>query len=95
MLRKSTDTGFLAARVATIETGMWPRSWTAVAAQINSELAGLLTDAPPVYPPHPTLTFGSYYPTGRSTEIRTWPGLGTGEIFRVGKGWDWPLDDVC
>jgi len=82
------ETGFVEAREKEIAAHFAPRSWASIAAQVIRAVERVgQSDA---LPPAPKVVSGRYYPTGLYKGTRIWPGLGSGEIFRIGTGWLWP-----
>ena len=82
------DDGWRSAQEAKIAAEFAPRSWAEIAEQIESGQARLLADAPEPAPP--LAKPGFYYPVSLYKGPGIWPGLASGEIFRVGEGWEWP-----
>jgi len=83
------DDAWRAAQEAKIATEFTPRSWAQIADQIECGQARLLAGeqgepAPPLVKP------GLYYPVSLYKGPGIWPGLASGEIFRIGDGWEWP-----
>jgi glycosyltransferase involved in cell wall biosynthesis len=94
--RMSLDTAYRNGLAARIAAGFQPRTWQDVAAQIDSELLRLAArDPEDATPSAPAAALGAYHPINRSMALRIWPGSGSGEIFRVGRGWRWPTEEGC
>jgi glycosyltransferase involved in cell wall biosynthesis/Flp pilus assembly protein TadD len=74
-----------------------PRSWTEVAGQIKSALAGFgeTTGDRPTLPFAFPAKLGKYHPIERNYERRIWNGYVSAEVFRIGSGWWWPDDWGC
>jgi hypothetical protein len=88
------DHAWRAAREATIAEAFAPRSWAQIADQIESAQARLLDETLPASSP-PTAELGLYYPVRLYQGPDIWPGLASGEIFRIGEGWAWPDAHGC
>jgi len=88
------DAGWRAAREAEIAAKFSPRSWGEIADQIETVPARLLAAAPAAALP-PVAALGLYYPVSLHERPGLWPGLASGEIFRVGGGWAWPDAGGC
>lgn len=71
-----------------IAAGFRPRSWAEIANQITDAVvrAELSTKSDKV----PCIVPGQYYPVSLHKGTRIWRGLGSGEMFRAGRGWLWP-----
>ena len=94
--RLVTNTADRNAINARIQQEFRPRQWTEIAKQVETELTRLAARGPsPRRNAVPSAQLGTFYPVSRSVASRVWPGLGTGEIFRVGTGWEWPHHDGC
>ena len=93
----SFDTAYREALSARIATGFKPRTWRDLATQIDTELTRLAANdaAPAPTFQAPTAQTGRYYPVSRNVAARIWPGIGSGEVFRAGLGWHWPLAQGC
>ncbi|WP_156680575.1 glycosyltransferase family 4 protein [Sphingomonas profundi] len=87
------DADWRRSREAAIAAGFHPRSWRAVAAQILSAVARLPLDHDATRPHE--VERGLYYPLRLPRAQRIWPGLGSGEVFRTGKGWLWLETNGC
>ncbi|WBQ16667.1 glycosyltransferase [Sphingobium yanoikuyae] len=79
-----------------------PRTWQHVADQIGREIETFLARKPAMLGANDEwsqriepVTFGAYYPLGRTPEHRIWKGLGSAEIYRSGTGWYWPEEWGC
>lgn len=88
------DDAWRAAREAKIAAGYRPRSWAWIADQIEAAPARLLANAP-VEAATPVAEMGLYYPVTLHQASGLWPGLASGEIFRIGDGWAWPDAGGC
>jgi len=86
------DDDWRTAQEAKIAAEFAPRSWERIADQIESAQARLLADERPDIVP-PLAQSGLYYPVSLHKGTGIWPGLGSGEIFRMGDGWEWPETD--
>jgi glycosyltransferase involved in cell wall biosynthesis len=87
------EAGFVERLEREITTRFRPRSWTSIAAQVIRAVAAPRQGEAPT--PVPIIVAGRYYPTSLYKGTRIWPGLGSGEIFRVGTGWLWPDTEQC
>jgi glycosyltransferase involved in cell wall biosynthesis len=69
-----------------------PRTWSAIAQQIDDEIMRLAHERPEntSEATAPLVRLGGYHPITRNVATRIWPGIGSGEIFRMGLGWLWP-----
>lgn len=88
------DDDWRAAREAKIVADYRPRSWAEIADQIEGAPARLLADAP-AEAMTPVAELGLYYPVTLHQASGLWPGLASGEIFRIGDGWAWPDAGGC
>jgi glycosyltransferase involved in cell wall biosynthesis len=84
------DTDYLRKREQKIRDSFRPRSWSdlgalveQVAAQVRQKSVTAADDAG--RPAKAEL--GVYYPMTRNQELRMWPGMTMGEIFRMGSNW--------
>ncbi len=87
------DDSWRTAREAKIAAEFAPRSWAQIADQVEAAQARLLTDMPAPAPPVAAL--GLYYPVNLHNAPGLWPGLASGEMFRIGEGWTWPDAGGC
>jgi hypothetical protein len=72
-----------------------PRSWIEIGLQIQQSVSHLRQLAPVSNNGANNAIraeLGAYYPMKRNREIRIWPGMKTGEMFRAGRNW-WSPDD--
>lgn len=83
------DDAWRTAQETKIAAEFAPRSWAQIADQVESAQARLLGDGLPDAPP-PLAQPGLYYPVSLYRGRGIWPGLASGEIFRIGDGWEWP-----
>jgi glycosyltransferase involved in cell wall biosynthesis len=82
------------AQEAKIAAEFAPRSWAEIAEQIESAPDRLL--ALGRQETHPQAAEpGLYYPVALYDAREIGPGVGSGEIFRLGEGWLWPDVDGC
>ena len=88
------DASWRAAREAEIAAKFTPRSWSEIADQIETAAARLFAAAPAATLP-PVAELGLYYPVSLHEQPGLWPGLASGEIFRIGEGWAWPDAGGC
>ena len=74
---------------ARISAKFRPRTWQDVAHQISTAIMRLArrSGAVGTLPLVPLATLGAYHPLGRNRASQIWPGIGSGEAFRVGTGW--------
>jgi glycosyltransferase involved in cell wall biosynthesis len=102
------DHGHRAARERLIQAEFRPRPWSEIGRQIyaiaaqdareaqDAQAPLAACEAEAVERPRPPADIkarlGVYYPIRRNEELRIWPGLVSGEMFRSGAGWWWPDD---
>jgi glycosyltransferase involved in cell wall biosynthesis len=76
-------------REAEIRQDFRGRAWREVAQDILDAVGPTLAPASVAAAP---IEVGRYYPMARNTEMRLAPGLGSGEVYRLGEGW-WALEE--
>ena len=87
------DDAWRSAQEARIAAAFVPRPWALVAQQIIAAVGRFSRDV--ALPVARTVRPNLYYPLRLHRRPEIWPGLGSGEIFRVGEGWMWPQAGGC
>jgi glycosyltransferase involved in cell wall biosynthesis len=91
------DEQFRREREQLIREKFRPRSWTAIADQIQASLRGFAqaaADSDPMATAFPA-ELGKYHPIERNFERSIWKGYVSGEIYRAGPGWWGPDSWGC
>ena len=95
------DVPYRAERSGNITSNFAPREWSAIASDIAAAAASAPASKPRAEPgdanniwPAPALA-GVFHRLSRNTETVIWPGMTSGEVYRMGLGWNFCDDWGC
>jgi hypothetical protein len=87
------DVPYRESRESKIKREFRPRSWQEVASGIVDHIEKNPRSLPALVAGSASasaIDLGRYYSVARNSEVRIWPGMRSGEIFRTGSGWSNP-----